>query len=430
MASLPAAAAHGRPASIALRRLPLMALGVIALVTGAGAGLARLGWNMPIVAVHAAPVHGPLMIGAFLGVVIALERAVAIGRGWAMLGPALAGAGGVLAIVAPFLPGVVPSLAATAAALPIALGSGVLVAASLAVLRRQPTLFNAVIAAGAGCWVVGNALWLGGVAVADVVPWWLSFLVLTIAGERLELSRFLPPAARARALFVAIVALLLLALVVDAVAVVARTIDAARVASPAAASPTAAPLARVPLMAWSLALLALAAWLFRNDLARRTVRMQGLTRYCAVCLLSGYVWLATGASLVLGANAMALLPHAAAAGAWSPGSMLYDAGIHALALGFVFSMVFGHAPIILPAVLRITLPYTPAFYIPLVLLHASLAVRIAGDLLARFDCIRLGGLLNVLALAAFIVANVTAVLRAPAAADRRGRSAPPAPSRH
>jgi hypothetical protein len=84
--------------------------------------------------------------------------------------------------------------------------------------------------------------------------------------------------------------------------------------------------------------------------------------------------------------------------------------------------VFGHAPIILPAVLRVKLPYTPWFYVPLVLLHGSLVVRIGGDALTRFDCIRAGGLLNALALAAFVVANASAVLRARTARPARPRS--------
>lgn len=41
-------------------------------------------------------------------------------------------------------------------------------------------------------------------------------------------------------------------------------------------------------------------------------------------------------------------------------------------------MVFGHAAIIFPAVLKVKIPYHPAFYVPLALLHASLALRVAG----------------------------------------------------
>jgi hypothetical protein len=252
----------------------------------------------------------------------------------------------------------------------------VLVAASLDVVRRQLAPFTLTLAVGAVCWAVGNARFATGTPVHDVVPWWLAFLILTIAGERLELSRFVQTSPLAQRLFAAIVAVVVVALAAGADPFAARLLGAAFVA--------------------------LAAWLFRNDIARRTVRKPGLTRFIAVCLLSGYAWLASGGATLLVAGLV-------------PGARSYDAIVHALALGFVFSMVFGHAPIILPAVLRVTLPYTRWFYAPLLLLHGSLVVRIAGDALTRFDCIRVGGLLNALALAAFIVANATAVLRARAA---------------
>ena len=94
-----------------------------------------------------------------------------------------------------------------------------------------------------------------------------------------------------------------------------------------------------------------------------------------MCLLSGYAWLAIGGGVVI-----------VAAGGLAPGTPSYDAALHALTLGFVFSMVFGHAPIILPAVLRVAVPYHPTFYLPLALLHVSLIVRLAGDATGDFDC--------------------------------------------
>ena len=42
---------------------------------------------------------------------------------------------------------------------------------------------------GAGCWLAGNLLWMGGKPVFQVVHLWTAFLILTIVGERLELSR-------------------------------------------------------------------------------------------------------------------------------------------------------------------------------------------------------------------------------------------------
>ncbi len=41
-----------------------------------------------------------------------------------------------------------------------------------------------------------------------------------------------------------------------------------------------------------LALLLIALWLLRFDIARKTVRRTGLTRFIALNLLIGYVWLA------------------------------------------------------------------------------------------------------------------------------------------
>ena len=62
-----------------LARLPLLILGFLGLFAGMGAGLARLGWGVPDIAASASAMHGPLMICAFFGVVISLERAVAVG---------------------------------------------------------------------------------------------------------------------------------------------------------------------------------------------------------------------------------------------------------------------------------------------------------------------------------------------------------------
>ena len=95
----------------------------------------------------------------------------------------------------------------------------------------------------------------------------------------------------------------------------------------------------------------------------------------------------------------------------TPGAPSYDAALHALGLGFVFSMVFGHAPIIFPAVLRIGVPYHPTFYLPLALLHLSLLVRLVGDAAGQFAWTRFGALLNAIALAAFIVSTVSAAVR-------------------
>ena len=89
---------------------------------------------------------------------------------------------------------------------------------------------------------------------------------------------------------------------------------------------------------------------------------QGLSRYMAVCLLSGYAWLAV-AGAAWAATALGL--------PWR------DAALHALGLGFIFSMIMGHAPVILPAIARVKLQFGFFFYVPLAALHLSLALRLA-----------------------------------------------------
>ena len=118
---------------------------------------------------------------------------------------------------------------------------------------------------------------------------------------------------------------------------------------------------------------ALAAWLLAFDIARRTVRKSGLTRYIAASLLAGYFWLGVAGLLGLRFGGETAGLH-------------YDAFLHSIFVGFVFSMILAHAPIILPAVTGLPLAFHRGFYVPLALLQASLALRVVGDLLAVFRC--------------------------------------------
>jgi len=292
-------------------RLPLLALGFVSLALGIGGGLARL---TPFGFLPAAiSLHGALMVSAFFGTVISLERAVALERPWAYAAPLCAGLSGIVLLAGFGVAGM--ALMALAAAL--------FFVSNVVVLQRQRSLETATLLAGAAAWLAGNLMVFYGQAA---VPWWIAFFALTIGAERLELSRYLkrPPAVRAAFMLLAAAILVL--------------------------PPFPAAL--------GVALALLALWLSLFDLARVTVRQSGLPRYVAVCLLAGYFWLAAGGVL------MAL-------------SMAYDAALHAIFVGFVFSMVFGHAPVILPAVLRVRFPYRAFLYVPLALLHASLAVRVA-----------------------------------------------------
>ncbi|MDW8326059.1 MAG: hypothetical protein RMK99_05800 [Anaerolineales bacterium] len=347
-------------------RFLLMALAMLILLAALWAALVRLGWQMPALPLPLAGQHGALMISGFLGALISLERAVALGWRWAYAPPALAGLGA-LALVS---------------GLPLEAGRGLLTLAafglsvvSARLLRRHPVEHVAVMALGALAWLVGNVLWLGRWPLQQAVVWWVGFLTLTIAGERLELGRLLRPSRSVRLSFRFAVGVFLAGAALSPVSLEAG---------------------------WRVAgagLLLLGLWLAWNDIARFTVRQAGLTRYIAVCLLAGYVWLMAGGGLWLGF------------GAQPASRLLYDAMLHSLLLGFVFSMIFGHAPIIFPGLLGRSVVYAPVFYAPLLVLHAALLVRVAGDLFGDRGLHMWGGLFNVLAIPLFLVLLIGTLLR-------------------
>jgi hypothetical protein len=347
-------------------RAPLLLLGGIALLTGIAGGLVRLGVALPSPAQGIAW-HGVLMASAFFGTLIALERAVAIGRLWAYLAPAGSGAGGIVVLAGALQTGFVL----------LALGAAVFAFASASIWWRERALHTGVLALGSLALFVANLGLATGSAVESVVPSWLAFFVLTIGGERLELSRLAPVPRAARLAFGAV-----------AFAQFAAALAALGWLEPA-------------LRTLGVLFLATSAWLVRYDIATRTVRVPGQTRYIALSLLAGYAWLAIGALFVV-----VWWGRGEAGQAW-------DAALHSILVGYVFSMVFGHAPIILPAVLRVPLPYKPLLYAPLALLHAGLVARVAGDLVADAAWREAGALGNAAAILLFIVLAAWLVSTAP-----------------
>lgn len=353
--------------------IPLRALlllpGGFALLAGLDAGLLRLGLPAPVDTVRLAEVHGIVLVLGFVGTVIALERAVASGRRWCYLAPVCLGLGAAL-LVTP-----APRRLADVALLA---GAALLVAVYVPLWRRSWDAAVLVQAAGAVLATCAALLWAAGLPVSDLIGWLAGFLVLTIAGERLELARVAIAGTHAESLLVGTAS----ALVVGAVAQLLW--------------PT------VGFVVLGVAMLGIVWWLLRFDVARCTVHTTGLTRYMAVCLLAGYAWLTVpGLAWLL-------------IGQVSSGRG-YDAIVHAVMLGFVLSMIMAHAPVILPAVIRRPLPYTPLMYAPVALLHASLLLRVAiGDVRGVEWAVQAGGVLNIVAVLAFIgVAVFAATTRRP-----------------
>ena len=359
--------------SVRVPPFPFLVPGIVALLLALVAGLIRLPYALPFGG-SLTMLHGPLMVSGFLGTVISVERAAALQRPWAWSVPALNGLGVVFLL---FTSQLRPGLAFNsqqAGGLLFVAGSVGLVAIFATIVRLQPTLFNRVMGLGSLAYLGANLVLLANRPIATAVPFWSAFLVLTIAGERLELNRFLRPKRLTSSVFAVLSSAILLGAMT---ALVSGTISDRVLGA---------------------AFLLLAGWLLANDIARRTIRMSGVTRFTAACLLVGYVWLAVaGLSLLV----------------W-PGQIAgthYDAALHSLYIGFVLSMIFGHAPIIVPALLGTRVDFRGRFYVPFILLHASLLLRVLADHAQWIEGRKWGGLGNEIALVLYLIVLVASIRR-------------------
>lgn len=352
------------PGAVAAR-LAFVAVVATLLLTAVFGGLLRVGVVLPATAsapwlAFAGLSHGALMICAFLGTVIGLERAVAVKLPAAFAAPVASGLGGLCLVAGR-----------------IDAGAWLLVAASVVfawvnvvVVRRQPAPHTQLLLASAGTWLVGNLFFAMGEGGATVFPWWFAFLVMTIAAERLEMTRLMRRRPAAPWLLLAFLTLMVAGAIVSWLAPVAGGV------------------------LYGVSLLLLAWWLVTYDIARRTVLADGLSRYMAVCLLGGYAWLAVGGVAWAGT---------------ALGHPWRDTALHALGLGFIFSMMMGHAPVILPAVARVKLRFGWPFYLPLAALHLSLLQRLAWGLVDPAQRAA-GAAFNAASIALFAVTMVAAVL--------------------
>lgn len=348
---------------IQLRLLPYILLSILALLFAMWAGLLRMGWLLPDFSTLSIA-HGPLMISGFLGVLIPLERAVAIRQKWMFAVPLVAGLGWVSLLFSPFI-----------GALFLTLGSLGSLAILAVMVRRDPHIHTITMAIGVLAWVVGNILWMMGSPIFQVVLWWIAFLILTIGGERLELSRVLRPTPNQTRLFGLVAAALLAGAILASF-----SLDLGSRLS-------------------GFALLGLSFWFIRNDIARRNLRHPNpLTRYIAICLFSGFIWLGISGGLFLYFGALYAGPY-------------YDAALHSVFVGFVIAMIFGHAPIIFPTILGKPIIFYRTFYLHISLLHLSLAIRIVGDLFSNQVVRQWGGLLNEVAILLFLGMTVYSIVK-------------------
>ncbi|MHA2620577.1 MAG: hypothetical protein V2G42_02445 [bacterium JZ-2024 1] len=351
-----------------LRKALVLVLFVFAMVSLSLAlitGLLRAGWLIPVWNYRLVSHHSLLMVSGFFGLIITLERAVASRWHGHLVAPLLA-AGGTLCLIA--------GLPQQTASFLYGASSAILVTAYLSIFRRDFGLHAIVMEGGALCWTIATILMTLGYPAVRVSLLWVAFLVLTIVGERLELSRAFFLKRRARGVLAS------LAVVVSSSAVLAV-------------------FSAYPGHIFGLALAGISGWLLRYDPTPRLWRQSGVVRYSSICLTTGFVW--------LGISGLLFFAHPVLSS-----SLRFDAAIHAVFLGFVFSMVMGHFPMIAPALLAVTPKFTHYLYLPVIFFHLSVLVRIVSGWTLRYSWHRWALLANAASLLLFfVISGMSLVLR-------------------
>ncbi|MEW6753851.1 MAG: hypothetical protein AB1505_23150 [Candidatus Latescibacterota bacterium] len=323
----------------------LLVAGLLILLAALASGLARFGWAVPVPDPGLLFRHGALMVGGVLGTLVALERALALGSRWALPAPLLCALGGLgmLALPGSLWPPVLITLGSTALVSVYALG-----------MQREPGAATAAGGLGALLWLTGNALWVAQWPLFVVTLWWLAFLLLNLTAAPLQES--LESGLGPLVAYLAATGLLVLGLLLDTAGFVAQW----RV------SPSALPLflGQRPI---GLALLSTALWMGWWYRPGPLLRQGGAARFGAVCLLSGYAWLAASGLVALLTGQLTTGPYR-------------DVALHAFFTGFVAAAVFGGAPRLRALLLGRPAASHPILYLALAALQLGMVLRIAGDL--------------------------------------------------
>ncbi|WP_457636561.1 hypothetical protein [Oceanithermus sp.] len=355
-------------------RVGLLVASVVLMVTGLWAGVVRIGWALP--AGGLASLHGPMMVAAFFGSLISLERAVGLGKAWTYIGPTLMTIGGLAFLFHADLRWIMLIMLA---------GGAFYVAIAAYIYKLQPADFTFAMGLGAVALFIGDIFWTLGSAPQIISLWWMAFIVFIVTGERLELSRFLPKPKLAIDAIVVVILVGLLGLLI-----LPWQLDLG---------------ARIVGLSFALQ----AIWLLRYDIAWLNARhREGVHKFMGISLLGGYIWLLLGGLWLM----LAHLPPA------GPG---YDAPLHAVFVGFTFAMVYGHAPVIFPAVLRLKIRFHKLMYNPLWVMHIALVARILGDIYGSTPLRMWGGLFNGLSAVIYFTVAMLVTLFGPEGTEDSGQ---------
>jgi hypothetical protein len=337
--------------------LPFISL---SLLFGILTGWFKIGWEFSSTAVW--PVHGAIMTGGFIGTLICLERTVSFKYKSALIIPIISSFSIIFFLL---------HFTETAYLLLLIASIGLCIIYFL-IYFEHSEIHILIMAAGAFCWMIGNIFLIRTHFYPVAAMWWIAFLFFTILGERLDLSKYLMIKKWQKILLVSFLALYIIGILM--------------------------PFHGSGGYITGISLIGSALWLFRYDMAKKSLIKDGQHYYSGIVLLTGYAWLIICGLLF-------------AWGAYS--GLFYDASLHSFFLGFAFSMIFAHAPIILPGVLKLQINIFNRFlYVWFILLQLSLLIRIASVFNPYIFSKQIGGLLNGIAILGFILNIIVNVVYA------------------
>jgi len=358
-------------------RFVLLALGVLCLATAIGGGLVRMGW-WEFSSIGGIPgIHGPLIVCGFLGTLFGLERAVTKGNFVGYVAPLLTAAGSVVLLFRP---------SAALGPQMVVAGSVAFLLLSLSVLHRKPSLHSLFAAMGSFQWVVGNAMWLAQWPVYNITLWWMSFVLLTVAGERLEIAQMMHLKVGPKLLLIAGLGSVCVGHVLVAVGHLSAPDSVMDILGDAVVDPRTS----LGMKVAGAGMVIAAGWFLTFDPARTFLGRPRLSGYVAFCLVAGYVWLAVAGVLSI-----------RYAGLVSGG--FYGAFVHAFFLGFLMSVLFGHGPILIPSMLGLYLTLRKSMSVGPYLLQAGLLLQAGGGFFSYAPARQWGGMLSAAAILYFVV---------------------------
>lgn len=327
-----------------LKPIYLFPLVLFSLLLGIVGGWIRIG-HTDIIVEGTAANHGLLMVGGFLGTLISLERAMVMKHRLWLAVPSMSGLSMLVILFLEWS----------------TFGKSMLLASSIGLIVimylqsvRHPEIYQYVMSVGAVSWMLGNFMLLYTDLLPSAVPWWIGFILFTIVGERLELSKFLPTPKMAKNALVWLLAFFFVGMWL--------------------------PFHGLGNWLMGASVIFISFWLLHYDMAKIASKKENQFKYIGVGLRIGYIWLTLHGIILCFMESHA---------------MHYDLYLHTFFLGFTFSMIWTHAPIILPMVLNIRHnPYHPVLWFPWGVFQLTLIGRIAFSILSLNDLRQIFGVIN------------------------------------